>query len=91
MRTSSFATAESNGTFSHAAITSFYGAEISPPLELRVTYEMHRGRPVFRSAIDRRGISHEIELLSQSELRQSFEHATTGTATKVSAQVLTAE
>lgn len=73
MRTSSFASTESNGTFAHSATASFYGTAINPPLELTVSYEIHRGRPVFRSAIDRRGISHEIELLSQGELRESFD------------------
>ena len=75
MRTSPLASTESIGTFPHYATLSFYGTHIDPPLELEVHYEMHRGRPVFRSAIDLRGVSHEIELLNQSELRASYELA----------------
>ncbi len=84
MRSSSFAPSESIGTFAHIATSSFYGTEISPPLELKVSYEMHRGRPVFREAIDQRGVSHEIELLNQGELRNSFRRTVAG-------PVLTAE
>ncbi|MCB1100621.1 MAG: hypothetical protein KDN22_33980 [Verrucomicrobiae bacterium] len=75
MRTSPLGSTESNGTFHHSATMSFYGTRIDPPLDLEVTFEIHRGRPVFRSAIDRRGVSHEIELLNQTELRTSFEVA----------------
>ena len=75
MQRSIYKNTESNGTFSHLATCSFYGTEINPPLPLEVHFEMHRGRPVFREAIDPRGQSHEIELLNQSDLRRSFEEA----------------
>ncbi len=63
----------STGTFSHLATSSFYGTKIEPPLHVEVTFEMYQGRPVFREAIDQRGISHEIELLDPAELRQSYD------------------
>jgi len=63
----------STGSFPFVATCSFYGTEINPPLRLKIRYEMYRGRPVFREAIDERGLRHEIELLDQSDLRKSFQ------------------
>ena len=63
-------------TFQHTATKSFYGNEITPPLQLEISYEVHRGRPVFRKAVDQRGLSHEIELLNPSELHTSYLRAT---------------
>ena len=73
MRIDSSLGPHSSGTFRHTANSSFYGTAILPPLELEVGYEMHRGRPVFRYAVDQRGVTHEIELLNQAELRESYQ------------------
>jgi hypothetical protein len=64
---------QEQGKFRFTARTSYYGTLIKPPIELEVCYEMFRGRPVFRAAFDGRGMSHEIELLNQQELREGFD------------------
>ena len=69
---------QSTGTFTHVATSSFYGTEISPPLRLEISFEVFKGRPVFRKATDPRGLIHEIELLDLRELKNSYEKALAG-------------